>query len=212
VGDETYAVYASAGISRDVPLPTESVILLGPDWADTLVTMPSGDILFRSPATTLLLRTSLCGLAYSLVGSEGEVWVASGIEGTLTEWQLDGQSARAGRSVRVAPEGVSLPDSTRSRLLGLLPSQIDPETGELSLPPTHSSICGLERAAGQTLWLRLHDEGSRERWVGLDAATLRPAVELTAPEGVAMKAFSEGRAYGTWADARTSYVGIYRLE
>jgi hypothetical protein len=213
MGDDLYAVYVTGGISREDPVPWESVILLRPSSADTITTVPSADVLFRSPSATSLLRTSLCRLAGFLVGSEEELWVASGIDGTLTEWRVDGRSAEPVRSARVAPEGDPLPDSTRTRLLGMLPRQLDAAAGDLDIPSTDSSICGLERSGDRTIWVRLHDLQSRERWVALDRATLRPTLELTAPEGVAMRAFSGSRGYGTWSDeSGVSFVGIYRLE
>jgi len=212
VGDELYSVYVSGGISREAATPTESVILLGAGSGDTIVTVPSSDLLYRSPTVTSLIRTSLCRLAHFSVGPQEEVWVASGISGTLTGWRLEGGSLGAGRSIRVSPEGASLPDSTRSRLLGTLPSQLDPDAGDLSVPPTYSSICGLERSGEQTIWIRLNDAESRERWIAFELATLRPTLDLTAPEGVAMRAFSGTRGYGTWSDASgVAYVGIFRL-
>ncbi|MDH3208208.1 MAG: 6-bladed beta-propeller [Gemmatimonadota bacterium] len=206
LGDVAYAAYVSGGISRDAPTPTESVIVLGSSSVDTIVTGPSSDLLFRSRTLTSLVRTSLCRLVYFSVGSRAEIWIASGIDGTLTEW-------RAGRSTRVAPEGAALPDSTRSRLLGTLPSQLDPDAGDLSVPPTYSSICGLERSEGDAIWVRLNSTEGRERWMAFEPATLSPTFDLIAPEGVAVRAFSGTRAYGTWSDAAgVAYVGIFRLE
>jgi len=211
--DEAHAVYVSGGISREAATPTESVMVLGSASVDTIVTVPSSDLLYRSRTLTSLVRTSLCRLAHFSVGSRGEVWVASGIGGTLTEWRLEDQSPETGRSIRVAPDGAPLPDSTRSRLLATLPSQLDPDAGDLSVPPTYSSICGLERSGEQAIWVRLNEDGDRERWIAFEPTTLSPTLDLTAPEGVAVRAFSGTRAYGTWSDGSgVAYVGIFRLE
>lgn len=213
IDELTYAVYTSGGISREDPVPIEFLLLVGPGATDTILTVPSSDILFRSPTSSALLRTSLCRLAYFVVGEDGELWVASGSEGTLTEWRLVGGAAERGRSASLAPQGVPLPDSTRSRILGLVPRQLSSDRGDLSIPPVLSSICGIELSTDGTLWVRFADMGGREKWMAVDVETLRPTLELTAPEGVEMKAFSGRLGYGIWSDeSGVPHVGIFRLE
>lgn len=213
IDELNYAVFASGGIAREDPVPIEFLLLMGPGATDTILTVPSSDILFRSPTSSALLRTSLCRLAYFVVGDDGEFWVASGSAGTLTEWRVANGTAEPGRSASLAPQGVPLPDSTRSRILGLVPRQISSDTGDLSIPPVLSSICGMERSADGTMWVRFADLGGQEKWMAVDVETLRPTLELTAPEGVEMKAFSGRRGYGTWTDeSGVPHVGIYRLE
>ena len=213
VDADLYVVYSSGAITRGDAVPTESVVLMSSSSADTLLSVPSGDVLYRGPTATSLIRTTLCRLAHFLVVSEQELWVASGIAGTIRRRRLDNGSADLAPTTRVAPEGEALPDSTRARLIGMLPRQLSAETGDVTVPAVRSSICDLQRSGTQTVWVRLADVESRERWLSVDAATLRPVSEMTAPDGVAMRAFSRGRAYGTWSDqSGVSYVGIYRLE
>jgi len=196
IDEQTFAVLTLGGISRENPVPIESLIVLNPTASDTVLTVPSADILFRGPTANSALSTALCRLAYFAVGADGELWITSGAEGTLTEWRFENGVAEPGRSVGLAPEGIPLPDSTRTRILGMVPRQLSPETGDLSLPPVLSSICGIERSTDQTIWVRLADVGGRERWIAVDLETLRPTRELTAPEGVEMRAFFGELGYG----------------
>lgn len=213
IDDQTFAVLTSGGISREDPVPIESVILMSPGAMDTVLTVPSSDILYRGPTATAAIRTALCGLAYFVVGADGELWVTSGAEGTLTEWRFRNGGAEPGRSVVLAPEGVPLPDSTRARILATVPSQLDPETGDLSVPPILSFMCGIERSTDGVVWVRTADVEGRERWTAVELATLRPTLELTAPQGVAMRAFSGELGYGIWSDeSGVPYVMVYRLE
>ncbi len=213
IDEQTFAVLTSGGISREDPLPIESLIILSPTTVDTVLTVASIDILFRGSTATAALSTALCRLAYFAVGADGELWVTSGADGTLTEWRFADGLAEPGRVVGLAPEGVPLPDSTRTRLLGLLPRQISPDAGDLSLPPMLSSLCGIERSTDGTIWVRLGDVEGRERWTALDPQTLRPILELTGPEGVRMSAFSGDLGYGVWSDeSGVPYVMVYRLE
>jgi hypothetical protein len=213
LGVTRYVGYVSQAISRNVPVPFESVVLLSGDVADTLVTVPSSDVLYRGPSSTSLIRSSLCRLAYVASGSRGELWIASGLDGTLTEWMLDGTTARAARSIRVATDGTPIGEAARAELLAMVPSQLDRSGAEISVPATISSICDLERGDAGSLWVRLQDSGNRERWTVIDPVRLQPTSQLVAPEGVKMSAFSAGRGYGTWTDpAGVTYVGIFRLE
>ena len=161
-----------------------------------------GPSLTRIPTA---LRTSLCRQAHFVVDEEDELWVASGIDGTLTEWRSEDGVVEPRRSIALAPPGVPLPDSTRAQLVSRLPRQFDPEAGDLYNPSDLSSICGLELSAGGTLWVRLGDVS--------DVATLRPTQELTALDGVRMSAYSEEMAYGIWVDeAGAPNVMVYRIE
>ena len=213
INELSYAVLTSGGISREDPIPIESLVMLSPTGTDTVLAVPSSDILFRGPTSSAALSTALCRLAYFVVGSDGELWVTSGAEGTLTEWRFVNGVAEPGRSVGLAPEGVPLPDSTRARILRLVPRQLSPETGDLSLPPILSSMCGIERSSDRTVWVRLRDVEGRERWIAVELETLRPTLELTAPEGVEMRAFSGEMGYGIWSDpSGIPYVMVYRFE
>lgn len=210
---ERYVVLASAIVARDDPAPTETFWLVGPEGAAPVLTVPSSDILFRGPTSTGALRTSLCRQAYFVVGEDDALWVASGIDGTLTEWRVARGVAEPRRSLALAAEAVPLPDSTLSRLRAGLPRQFTPDAGDLSMPSLLSSICGLERATDGTLWVRRSDVAGPERWSAVDTATLRPTRELTAPDGVQMSAFSGEMAYGIWVDeAGTPNVMMYRIE
>jgi hypothetical protein len=212
LGTSAYVGYVSEAISRGVARPRESVVLFVPGAADTLVSVPSSDLLFQGPSATSLVRSTMCRLAYAELAGNGEMWIASGIDGTLTEWVRGGATPRAGRSTRVAPAGEPAPDSVRTQLLALLPSQLDRTGAEITVPQTSSSVCGLERS-GAVLWVRLGDVANRQRWIAVDLATLRPTRELVAPPGVTMRAFSGESAYGTGVDeAGVLYIGIYRLE
>jgi len=113
VDDRTHAVFVSGGITRGDPVPIESLVLVGPASTDTILTVPSNDILFRGPTASSLLRTSLCRLANFVVGEDGTLWVASGTDGMLTEWRLADGVSEPARSAELAPPGVPLPDSTR---------------------------------------------------------------------------------------------------
>ncbi len=213
IDETTFVILASAAVSRDDPAPFESLLHLRQGTLDTLLTVPSSDILFSGPSANAAIRTSLCRQAYFVAGVDGEIWLASGADGTLTEWRfIDGVAAPV-RSESFAPEGIPLPDSTRTRLLGIVPRQLNQEAGDLMMPPVLSSVCGLELSTDGIAWLRLPDTGSRARWLSVDLETLRATGELLAPEGVAMSAFSGALGYGTWSDeAGVTYVGVYRLE
>ena len=213
INEQSYAVLTSGGISREDPIPIESLVMLSPTARDTILTVPSSDILFRGPTSSAALSTSLCRLANFTAGADGELWVTSGAAGTLTEWRFVNGVAEPGRSVVLAPEGVPLPDSTRARILGLVPRQLSPETGDLSLPSILSSMCGIERSSDRTAWIRLNDVEGRERWIAVELETLRQTLELTAPEGVEMRAFSGELGYGIWSDeSGLPYVMVYRFE
>jgi len=211
--ESTYALLSWGGISREAPVPVESLILLREEVPDTVLRVPSSHLLFRTSTSHAALPTSLCSLAYFVVGGGGELWVASGIDGTLTEWGAAGSGELApGRSLEAAPRGAPLPDSTRARLLEAVPSQVDPQAGELYTPPVLSSICGLERS-GDTLWVRLAETSGGERWRAIRTDALVMTAELVGPEGVTISAFSEGRAYGIRTDASGfPIVTVYRLE
>ena len=76
-----------------------------------------------------------------------------------------------------------------------------------------SSVCGLERAADETLWVRLRDTGGQERWRVIDVGTLSPTQEFTAPLGVEISAFSDDLAYGIRTDdSGAPHVLVYRIE
>jgi hypothetical protein len=213
VAEGRYAVRSWGGIAREDPQPIESLLLVGPEAVDTVLRVPSSDFLFRGPMANAALPTPLCRLAHFVVGANQELWVASGVEGTITEWASASGAPAPRRSVAVAPEGVPLPDSTRARILEQVPEQLKSSSGDLYVPPLLSSICGLERSDDDTLWIRLGDLGGRERWRAIDVATLRPISDFTAPEGVAISAFSEARAYGIESDdSGITRVMIYRIE
>ncbi|MGD8287937.1 MAG: 6-bladed beta-propeller [Gemmatimonadota bacterium] len=213
VADGTYVTLQEGGIARRDPQPIESVLLVGPGITDTVLSVPSRDLLYTGPNATASIGTSLCGLAHAVVGADGELWVASGMDGTLSEWRSENGSFRMGRSAEVAPAGGSLPDALREQVLGELPSQIDATSPDLYVPSMLSSVCGLERSVDGMLWVRLADEDGRERWRAIDAETLSPTMDLTAPAGVALRAFTEGRAVGIRVDEeRVPHVGVYRIE
>lgn len=213
MADGAYVVLSEGGIARRSPAPIESVLIVGPGVADTVLIVPSRDLLYTGPNATASIGTSLCGLAHAIVGADDEIWVASGVDGTLSEWRAADGSFERGRSIEVAPAGGPLPDVLREQVLATLPSQIDATSPDLYVPSMLSSVCGLERSTDGTLWVRLSDEDGHERWRAIDAETLSPAMDLTAPEGVALRAFTEGQAVGIRVDeARVPHVGVYRIE
>jgi len=213
LAEGTHAVVSWGGLSRSAPVPVESLIVLEGEGPDTILTVPSTDLLFVSPTLTMALPTSLCGLVHIVAGPQGALWVAAGTDGTLTEWRPEGGGFLSGRFLEVAAAGASLPDSTRARLLETLPRQVDPQSGDLYVPSVLSSLCGLERSSGEAIWVRLTDANGRERWREIDTDTLGPTRELLAPEGVALSAFSGGRAYGTRTDdSGFPVVTVYRIE
>ena len=55
------------------------------------------------------------GVTDFAVGDDATVWVASGVDGTLTEWHSAGDVPTPSRSVNVAPAGAPLPDALRTR-------------------------------------------------------------------------------------------------
>ncbi|MBM4185240.1 MAG: hypothetical protein FJ207_13650 [Gemmatimonadetes bacterium] len=201
------------GIARERPRPIDALLFVEGGIADTVLTTPSADVLFRSSSGNAAIPTSLCRLVHFVVGDEAELWVASGVDGTLTEWTARSAGFTAGRSAQLAPSGAALPDSTRAQLMRQLPRQLDPQTGDLYLPPVLAAICGLERSTDGSLWVRLADAGGRERWQTIDRTTLRPTRELIAPEGVSLSAFSGTLAYGVrMGPTRDPYVLVYRVE
>lgn len=213
VGDGGYVVLSPGSVSRQAPTPTESLLLMDADRTDTLTTVPTTDVLYRSPTLTSSMRTTVCGLVHFTVGDEGRVWIGSGLDGTLTEWLVGSGTPQRGRSVDVAPRATPLPDSLRAVVLDQIPPQLDPATGDLYVPTLLGSICGLERSSDGTLWVRLADVGGGEHWRSYDARTLEPVSELTAPTGVTIRAFSGALTYGIEVDAeRVTRVLVYRLE
>jgi len=213
IADGTYVSLNEGGISRQGPVPVESLLILGPGVTDTLLSVPSHDLLYTGPNATASIGTSLCGLAHAVVGADGEIWVASGLDGTLTEWRTVDGTLERGRSAEVAPAGGPLPDTLRAQVLGQLPSQIEPTSEDLYVPSTLSSVCGLERSTDGTLWIRLDDVDGREHWRAIEAETLSPTMDLTAPEGVELRAFAGGGAVGIRIDdERVPHVGVYRIE
>jgi len=213
IDEGTYVLLSSGGIARERPAPIESLLLVGPEAEDTAFTVPSSDILYRSPAATASVRTSLCRMAHFVVATDGTLWVASGIEGRLTDWGRIGGPLAPGRSVEVAAPGGPLPDTARAREFARLPSQLDPATGELYVPLIQSSVCGLERSTDGTLWVRLNDVEGRERWTAVDAEAGAAIRELVAPEGVTISAFAGSLAFGIGRDdSGAPTVMMYRLE
>jgi hypothetical protein len=213
IGNERYAVLSYAGVGRDNPMPIESLLMVDGNAVDTVLAVPSSNMLYRGPAATGSLTTSLCRLAYFVVGDEDQLWVASGEDGTLTEWRPVDGSLRPVRSAGLAPPGAPLPDSVRAQELARAPRQFDPEAGDLYLPSVLSSICGLERSSDGALWVRLGDMDGQELWREIDAEALEPTRELRAPEGVVISAFSGNLAYGVRVDdARAARIMVYRIE
>jgi hypothetical protein len=212
IGEGRYVVLVPGSVARRDPTPTESLIVVEPNARDTLTTVPTTDVLFRSPTLTSSMRTSVCRLVHFVVGDDAQLWVASGLDGTLTEWRVGGGTPERGRSVEVAPRSVPLPDSVRAAVMSMVPPQLDPAVGDLYLPELLGSICGFERSSDGTLWIRLADVGGSELWRSYDPETLQPMVELTAPEGVTISAFSGTLAYGIQVDAaRVTRVMVYRI-
>jgi hypothetical protein len=212
VAADAYALLSWGGISRQDPVPIESLIILDHLTPDTVLTAPSSDVLFRSPTANAALPTSLCGPVHFVVGAGRQLWVASGIDGTLTGWEPAGGPSSPSRSAVVAPEASPLPDSTRSRLLEALPRQLDPQAGDLYVPSLLSSICGLERSTEGLVWIRLADAPDGERWIAIELDTLSPTRELMAAPGVAISAFSGDLAFGIRADeSGFPHVMVYRL-
>jgi hypothetical protein len=210
--DERYVVLTEGGIAQGNPAPVMSLLVTRTSDVDTLMTVPSSGFFYRGPMATSYRGTTLCRLAHFVVGAE-EIWGASGVDGRLTEWHLVDGVPELARTADVAPEGIPLPDSVRTRVLAQVPSQMDPESGELYTPPLLSSICALERSPDGTLWLRLADADGREQWRAIDPATLDPIRELTAPEGIAIRAFSGDLAYGVPAnELRVTRMMVYRLQ
>lgn len=213
LGDGNYVVVSEGGISRQAPEPIESLLLVGPGVSDTVLTVPSRDLLYRAPNATSSIGTYLCGLAHVAVGADGALWVASGVDGTLSQWRIVDGTPQRGRSVDVAAAGGPLPDSLRAEVLAQLPQQLDPGSPDLYVPSIRSSICGLEYSADGVVWVRLSDAGGREHWRAIDAEALVPTLDLTAPEGVALRAFTGERAVGVRVDeARMPHVEVYRIE
>jgi hypothetical protein len=213
IGENRYAALLSGGIARQNPVPTESLVLLSADRPDTVLTVPSSDILFRGPTTTSSLRTSLCKMAYFVVDAEEALWVASGVDGMLTEWRTADGTTAPGRSIQVAPAAAPLPDSVRARQLAAVPRQFNDPAGDLYIPAALSPICGLERSNDGTLWVRLGDAEGRESWRSIESETLRPTREFMAPAGVRISAFSGDNAYGIQVDeAGVTRIMVYRLE
>lgn len=213
VGEHKHVLVSSGGIARESPAPIESLMLWEGETADTLLTVPSSDVLYRSRTSTAAIRTSLCRPAHFVVAPDGTLWVASGVDGTLTEWGGIDEELSPGRSAQLAPRGGPLPDSARTREMERLPSQLDPATGDLYMPSLQSSICGLEVSTDGALWVRLGDVGGRERWTRVDRESLTPTAELTVPEGVSISAFSPSFAYGILpAPSGPPTVVIYRIE
>jgi hypothetical protein len=212
VGPGRYVVTSWGAISRDRPLPIESLIRVEGSVEDTVLTAPSSDILFSSSGGRMARPTTLCRTMHFVVGREGELWVATGRDGRLTEWTSSAAGMAANRSVALAAAGAPLPDSVRARLLAELPRQIDPRGGDLYLPAALSSICGLEIAPDGALWLR-GDSAGGEHWQAIDPGTLQPTRTFTAPAGVAVSAFSGNHGFGIRLDeARLPYVMVYRIE
>ena len=212
-GDGRYAVLSYAGVGRQNPMPIESLLMVDADAVDTVLAVPTSNMLYRGPAATGSLTTSLCRLAYFVAGSDDRLWVASGEDGMLTEWRLTDGTPTPGRSVGLAPPGPPLPDSVRARELARAPRQFDPQAGDLYLPSVLSSICGLERSADEALWVGLDEAAGQELWREIDTETLEPIRELRVPEGVSISAFSGDLAYGIRLDdAGTAHVMVYRIE
>jgi len=211
VGEGRYVALVSATPARRAPQPTESVLVVGPGTTDTLMTVATTDVLFRSPSLTSSIRTTLCKMAYFVVGDAGEVWIASGVDGTLTEWRVGNGVATVGRSASVAPPRAPLPDSLRARVMETVPRQLDPAEGDLYVPSMLSSVCGLERSSDGALWLRLADVDGRELWRALDPETLATTSEVLAPTGTSIRAFSDSRAYGIRNDGGVFRVMVYDI-
>lgn len=213
IADGSYVVLSEGGISRRGPEPVESLLLVGPGVADTVLAVPSTDLLYRAPDATSSIGTYLCGLAHFAVDGAGALWVASGVDGTLSEWSIVDGVPQRGRSVAIAPAGAPLTDSLRAEVLAQLPQQIDPDSPDLYVPSVASSICGLEYAPDGALWVRMSDTGGgRQRWTAVDMDTLSPTMELTAPEGVQLRAFTGGGAVGVRVDdERVPHVEVYRI-
>jgi hypothetical protein len=212
VAEGRYVALVSAAPARRDPAPTESIIVLGPESTDTLLTVATTDVLYRSPTVTSSIRTSLCKMAHFAVGDAGEVWGVSGVDGTLTEWRTGNGLTTVARWASVAPPRAPLPDSLRARVLETVPRQLDPATGDLYVPSMLSSVCGLERSTDGTLWIRLADVEGRELWHALDAETLAPTRELHAPAGTSIRAFSGALAYGVRNDDGVFRVMVYNIE
>lgn len=213
LGEDRYVVTSYGGIGRADPVPIESLLLVESEAVDTLLVVPSSDMLYRGPSANGSLTTSLCRLAYFVGGDDTQIWVASGEEGTLTEWRPSNGTLVPGRSANLAEPGVPLPDSARTRELSRAPRQFDPQTGDLYLPPVLSSFCGLEATEEDVLWIRLGSSDGRELWRAIDTENLEATRELRAPEGVTIRAFSGDLAYGVRVDdARVTRVSIYRIE
>lgn len=213
IADGWYTVLAEGSISRENPAPVLSVLLGNTSTGvDSVLAVPSTDLLYVSRALTAQVGTSLCGLAHVAIDTTPRLWVASGVDGTLTGWRLVGDERTRSRSVDIAPAGVPLPDSVRSQIHAQLPRQIDSTSEDLYTPSTLSQVCGLERADDDTVWVRLADVGGLERWRAVDTESLQATSEFTAPEGVAIKAFAGSRAYGLRVDAGVMRVMVYRIE
>jgi len=214
IAEGWYAVLAEGSISRERPAPILSVLLGNTaTGVDTVLTVPSSDMLFASPMLTAQIGTSLCELAHFTIDSGPRLWVASGVDGTLTEWLFVGGERTQGRSVEIAPAAGPLPDSVRAQVHAQLPRQIDATSDDLYTPSTLSRVCGLERADDETLWVRLADVDGQERWRAIATETLQVTMEMTVPEGVRLSAFSGDRAYGIRIDdARVMRVVVYRIE
>jgi hypothetical protein len=214
IADGWYVVLAEGSISRDEPTPISSVLIgNNATGVDSVLSVPSSDLLFRSPMLTAQIGTSLCGLVHFTIDSEPRLWVASGVDGTLTEWLFVNGARTRGRSIEIAPAAGSLPDSVRAQVYAQLPRQIDATSDDLYTPALLSQVCGLERANDETLWVRLADVDGRERWSAIDTGTLSPTTEVSVPKGVHLSAFSGNRAYGIRTDdARVTRIVVYRIE
>jgi len=213
IDDGWYAVLAEGSIARDGPAPILSVIIgNNATGVDSVLAVPSSDLLFRSPMLTAQIGTSLCDLVHFTVDSQPRLWVASGVDGTLTEWAFVNGERTRGRSIEIAPAAGPLPDAARAEVHAQLPRQIDATSDDLYTPELLSQVCGLERADDETLWVRLADVDGREHWRAFDTGSLEPTMETTAPEGIRLSAFSGDRAYGIRNDAGAMRVVIYRIE
>jgi hypothetical protein len=215
LGQDRYAVHKPGTATVSTIKGTETLLLVGPEAADTLASIPSAALFITYPRGRMALKTPFCDMVHFARLPDGSVAMARGDSGTVSVGKLEPEGWSWSEVFRAAPAPAPLTNADYEEILRRVPERYRAEVGreDISTAPTRSSICGLEIDRRGGIWVRMPNQRERELWVLHDPDPFGPMGQLLVPAGVEIRAFGIDTAVGIWKDELgVEYVMVYDLD